>query len=558
MAYPAPLAYYYNGNIITMNPRVPRSPHMLVSSGRVWHCDPAPAPLGLDYREADFSRTREKLAGQVRFVDLQGKTVVPGFCDAHAHFLWWGVALAQVDLHEATSEADSIARIKAHAGDVTPGEWITGGRWAHNLWPSRELPSLESLDQAFPDNPVMLSSKCGHLSWVNSAALKLAGVTATTPDPDGGEIDRRDGRLSGILKETAIELVSSQTGDLTEAQRFAALERGQKKAHSMGITSMHTPEDMDTWEFMQVAHRAEKLSMRINFWVPVSSLDHHCSVRARHGLGDHRLRISAVKIFTDGSLGGRTALMYEPYEGEPDNLGIEVNTEEEIVARTLQANRAGLSMAIHAIGDKAVGYVLNAYEQAAAELGTAGDTRSNPVLRNRIEHLQVYHSNDLERIRKLKPIVSMQPIHLCADMGPADRHWGSRAPNAYAMRTLKDAGCLLAFGSDIPVEPGNPLWGVYAAITRNALDKTPGDGWNPQERITMQEALEAYTINTAIASGEQDVLGSLEPGKFADFVILPDDPFEVPADQLLTMDPLATISEGEAVYAVPEWEEALK
>jgi len=549
------LTYYYNGNILTMDRANPRAPHMLVSAGHILFCSESRAPFGLDYRDSGFLHTRQELTGQVRFVDLKGKTVIPGICDAHAHFLMWGLSLTDAELYNSTSEAHGVELVKKHAANVPVGEWIIGRGWTHNLWDSPVLPSRESLDRAFPDNPVVLASKCGHLAWVNSRALQMAGIPDTAADPEGGEFERANGRITGILKENAMDAVHDLLGDPTPRQRRAALQMAQERAHAFGITGMQTPEDLDTWEFMQAAHAENLLSMRVNFWMPVRALDDLVDARIRHGLGDHRLRISAIKIFADGSLGGRTADMYDPYENEPDNYGVVVTDEETMTEATLKANRAGLSMAIHAIGDRSVGSVISAYEKAAAELGTAGDTRTNPVLRNRIEHLQVYNDRDLDRIKALKPIASIQPIHLCADMGPADRYWGSRSKNAYACRTVADAGCLLAFGSDVPVESCNPFWGMYAATTRNDLTGKPGNGWYPGECISLQETLEAYTINTAIASGEQDMLGSLTAGKLADFVVLPEDPFTMSPENLRDMLPLATYSEGKCVYSHPDWEE---
>jgi len=547
-----PLSYYYNGNILTMNRTAPVSPHMLLAGDRVWHCDPSAAPLGLDFRESDFSRTRESMRGQVRFVDLRGRTVIPGICDAHAHFLMWGRALAQVDLSSARSEEDCL-RLVAERAAVTPkGEWIRGFGWAHNLWDKPALPSRDSLDRLFPDNPVYLQSKCYHVIWVNSAALKVAGVDESTETPAGGEIEKKNGRLTGIFKEDANDLIANAVGPVTQTQWYEAMARAQQVAHSLGITSMHTPEYMEMWDFLQTAHSEEKLSMRVNFWMPVAHLDELIAVHTRHGLGDDRLRVSAIKAFMDGSLGGRTALMYEDYENEPGNTGIEVTDAQTIIDYTLKANAAGLSMAVHAIGDLAVGNVLTAYEKAAEKFGRHGDTRSNSVLRNRIEHLQVFHDKDLERIKKIKPVASFQPIHLCADMGPADRFWGARAKNAYACRTAAEAGCLLVFGSDVPVEPCNPFWGLYAATTRNNLEGHPGTGWNAAEKISLQDSLEAYTLNCAIASGQQDRLGSLEPGKLADFVVLPDDPFECSPENLRDMLPLATFSGGEVLYAAAD------
>lgn len=551
------ISYFYNGNILTMNASEPSVPHMLVADNKILHCSSAPAPLGLDFRSPDFADIRTQRGADVTFVDLGGQTVIPGICDAHAHFLMWGLNLTDADLVPSRSLEQCLQILKDHARNTPPGEWIRGRGWTHNLWEKPEFPTRDSLDQLFPDNPVYLSSKCGHVAWVNTRALEMAGITDTTPDPDGGEIEHdASGRVTGILKENAMDDVAALRAEPTDHQRRTALQRAQAIAHSMGITAMQTPEDLDTWEFMQKAHAEKLLTLRINFWIPVSALDALLADRTRHGLGDDTLRIGAVKIFADGSLGGRTALMYEDHENEPGNTGVVVTTAEDILDATLRANRAGLSMAIHAIGDKAVGNVISAYEAAARELGTEGDTSTNPVLRNRIEHLQVFADLDLERLRQLKPIASMQPIHLCADMIPADNYWGARSKYAYAFRTLKNAGCLLAFGSDVPVESCNPFYGIYAAITKKDLDAKPADGWYPQEAITLQETLEAYTINTAIASGQQDVLGSLEKGKLADFVVLPADPFTLSPEEIRDMLPVATYVNGQCVYTAADWKTA--
>ena len=547
------LQYYYNGNILTMNSHEPRVPHMLVSAGKILHSSDSTAPLGLDFRSAGFETVRRERSKDVTFIDLAGRTIVPGICDSHAHFLWWGIELTNADLNNTRSEQECIDILKAHTPSPEPGQWVLGRGWTHNLWDDPRFPSRDSLDAVYPDNPVFLSSKCGHVAWVNSKALALAGITDDTPDPEGGEIERVNGRVTGILKELAMDPVADQRAERTDGQRRKALARAQEIAHGLGITSMQTPEDLATWEFMQKAHAENLLTMRLNFWIPVAHLDAMIDGASRHGLGDDRLRISAIKVFMDGSLGGRTALMYEPYENEPENTGVEVTSLEDIVDFTLRANAAGLSMAVHAIGDLAIGNVLTAYQRAAEAYGTEGDTRTNPVLRNRIEHLQIVHDQDWARIRNLKPIASIQPIHLCADRKPADQFWGSRARNAYAIRTAVDAGCLLVFGSDVPVESCNPFWGMYAAITRKSLDGNPEGGWYPEQAISVQETLEAYTINPAIASGQQDRLGSLEPGKLADFVVLPHDPFAITPEELRDTLPLATYSEGKCVYASDNW-----
>lgn len=554
------LRYFYNGNILTMNPAVPRSPHMLLAGDRIWHCDPEARPFGLDFRDSAFGSTRRQMAGEVEFVDLGGRTVIPGMVDSHVHFMWWAVELANADLREARSEEEAVEMLRRHVKEygIAPGEWIIGAGWSHNLWDRPVLPTRDSLDAAFPDNPVFLGSKCRHLAWVNSAALAAGGVTVSTPDPAGGEIERTgEGparRLTGILKENAADLVERAIGEPGEEALYRALKRGQELSHSLGITGMQTPESLHTWGFLQRAHGAGLLTMRINFWIR-EALESLEALQIRHGLGDDRLRVGAVKLFADGSLGGRTAQMYEPYEGEPDNRGIVVNDLETIIDVTRRANRIGLSMAIHAIGDEAVGNVLTAYEIAAAEMAGRPAGMAPPV-RNRIEHLQVFSPRDLDRIRALKPIASMQPVHLCADMGPADRFWGARSRWAYACRTLADAGCLLAFGSDAPVEPISPFYGLYAAVTRLPLDGSgPEEGWHPEEKLTMEEALAGYTINPAVASGQEKDLGSLAPGKLADFVILDEDPTRVSPQTVRDMTPQATYSGGECVFATEEWRE---
>lgn len=549
--------YYYNGTVYTGAGGWNAAGHLLVSDGgQVVHAARGTNRLGLDFEATDFDRVRQGLRGIVRCVDLKGRTIIPGITDSHAHFLWWGSTLAELDLSGTASEEECVARAIKYADGRGADEWIVGMGWAHNQWSGAALPSRASLDAALGNRPAILSSKCGHLAWVNSAALAAAGLDDTVADPDGGEFERANGRLTGILKETAIRLVSDHVGALTTAQRQEALARAQEHAHALGITGMQTPEDLETFRFLQEAHGRGDLTMRINFWMPVSALDDLVDGGIRHGLGDDRLRISAIKVFMDGSLGGRTALMYDDFEGEPGNKGVEVTSAEDILRYTLKANGAGLSMAVHAIGDLAVGNVLAAYDAAAERFGRAGDTRSNPVLRNRVEHLQVYDERDFERISRVKPIASMQPIHLWADMQPAERHWGERARRAYACNTLAKAGCLLVFGSDVPVESCNPYWGLYAATARKSIEGTPDSGWNPQECIPLEAALDAYTRNPAIASGQQHRLGTLEPDKLADFVVLPEDPFKVSAEELRDMKPVATFINGTQVFADNSWEEA--
>jgi predicted amidohydrolase YtcJ len=506
----------------------------------------------LDYRDPAFGLRQGALGPDVEFIDLEGRTVIPGLIDSHCHFMEWTLLLGQPDLTVARSEQQVVEILKDSFKETAPGEWILAAGWAHNLWDDPPLPSRASLDAAFPRNPVFLQSKCGHLAWVNRRALEAVGVSASTPDPEGGEIERdasRGGVPTGILKENAIELVASRIGKPGRVERLRALKRGQAEAHSLGLTCVQTAEDLDTWEFFQHALADGALGIRVNFWIPVSALDHVVELKLRHGLGNEWLTLGAIKAFVDGSLGGRTALMYEPLDHETENIGVPVTGLEDLKRYTIRANRAGLPMAVHAIGDRAVGIALSAFDAAQEELGVMGAVGATPPLRNRIEHLQLVDPRDHELLRRVRPVASMQPVHLCADIRPADRYWGRRSRYAYAFRLLADAGCLLAFGSDAPVEPINPFYGIFASVARVSLDLNPQGGWYPEERISVEEALAAYTVGAAEAAGISHDVGQLAAGKLADFVVLERNPTEVHPEELRDIKPLATFVGGECVYS---------
>lgn len=542
--------YYYNGTILTQSPACPVAPHMLVAGSKIWFCGDGGAPLGLDFRRAGFAESRRSLAKDVRFIDLGGKTIVPGLTDAHSHFLWWTINASRPDLSSSTSEAHAVELLVQKTKDVPPGQWIVGFGWSHNLWESQDLPGLASLDAAFPDNPIFLHSKCCHLGWVNSAALARAGMDANMPDPAGGEITRITGsdgrrRFTGILKENACGLVESVIPQLNERQREAAFEIGQKSAHALGLTGVHAPEELESFALFQRMLGQDKLTMRINYLVPNAALDHLEALRIQPGDRSSRLRIAGVKAFVDGSLGGRTSWMYEDIEGEPGNLGIPVNEPKELESVALRTNRLGLPVAIHAIGDRAVGDLLRIFRNVREQLTRDGITQH---IRNRIEHFQLFSDRDMDLIRSEKPVASVQPVHLCADMGPADKFWGKRSRYAYAFDTLAKAGCTLAFGSDAPVEPISPFYGMYAAITRSDLTGNPPQGWYPEEKLTAKDALAAYTTGPALAAGQADVVGTLSAGKLADFVVLDENPLEVAPQALRDFGASATFVEGACVH----------
>ncbi len=547
-----PLKYFYNGNIRTMDPHHPIASHMLVAGERIWFCSDQRAPLGLDYRESGFDHQRKLFEKEVEFIDLGGRTVLPSFADAHVHFLWWALAARRPDLSRARSAEEAVALLVAAAGQVVKGEWIIGHGWSHNTWPEGRLPHKDLLDAAFPHNPVYLTSKCGHLAWLNSLALHEVGIDAHTPDPPGGEICREGPphapRLTGILKEDAVLLVENAVPPPAPSAKRMAFVKGQLLAHSFGLTCLHTPEEIETWQFYGQMRSEGLLRMRIAFLIPAANLDVALAMRLRHGFGDDQLFIAGVKMFADGSLGARTALMYEPYEHEPENLGSVVRSPAEILDLTVRANRGGLPVAVHAIGDRAVGDVLRVFEAAAQETGCCGACDTRPLVRNRIEHLQLLAQDDFDLLRAVRPVASVQPVHLCADWRPADAHWGPRSRYAYAFRTIAQAGCTLAFGSDAPVEPIDPWLGIYAAVTRMDLEGQPPKGWYPEERLTLDQAVMAATLGAATAAGKQRVIGSLRPGKYADFIVLEVDPWHEKPENLRNLSVSETYFAGDCVY----------
>jgi predicted amidohydrolase YtcJ len=390
---------------------------------------------------------------------------------------------------------------------------------------------------------------------VNSRALRIANIGPDTPDPPGGLIQRyEDGRPTGILFEEAIDLVSSCAPRPTEAQIVEAMRDGQDLCLRAGLTGIHDFDGRSCFRALQHLWAENELNLRIVKNVPVYRLEHAIGVGLRSGFGDEWLRIGGVKIFADGALGPRTAAMIEAYTGEPDNRGIVVTDKEEMMAQASQASANGLRVTIHAIGDRANHDVLDVYEalreeesQRRAEDATI--ERSGRQLRHRIEHAQILHPDDFRRFADLNVIASMQPIHATSDMIMAERYWGERARYSYAWRTLLNDGATLVFGSDAPIDPIEPLSGLYAAVTRRLSDGAPGpDGWHPEQRLSVSEAVQAYTMGAAVTSGREDVLGSIEPGKLADFTILDRDIFSVSPDELKEAKIAATVVGGKILY----------
>jgi predicted amidohydrolase YtcJ len=522
----------YNGNIYTMDQARPHAQAVAMVGNRI-------AAVG------DDAQIMRLLAPGGEAVDLGGRTVVPGLTDAHIHFVEYALRLTRINLSGIVSRAEAVRQVAERARTARPEEWLLGGGWDRNLWEDASFPTKEELDSVAPHNPVALDSKDGHSLWANSLALARAGITAATHSPPGGEIERQPGtgEPSGILKERAKSLVTKVIEKPSLEVIQTALKVAMVNAQRSGLTGIHDCEDERAFAAFQELSNNGGLGLRVLMHIPVKNLDHAIGLGLRTGFGGEKLRVGGVKMFADGALGSRTAAMLAPYQDEPLNLGIAVTSKEEMRELVGKASRAGISAAIHAIGDRANRDVLDILE----ENRQSGEGRD---LRHRIEHVQLLHPTDLPRLAKLGIIASMQPIHATFDMDMVKRHWGEeRGRGAYAWRSLLDAGTVLAFGSDCPVETFDPLAGIHAAVTRRRADGTPGpEGWHPEQRITVEDAVRAYTMGAAYASGEEREKGSITPGKLADLVVLSQDIFVVPAMSILETEVEATILGGQFVY----------
>ncbi len=525
----------YNGRIHTMDAAMPTCQALVVANGQI-------VATGAN----DAVRS---LGPAKQTVDLAGRTVVPGFIDSHLHFLSYGIGLQEIELAGVTTLEEALARVAARAAQTPAGQWLTGRGWDHTLWGSGEFPTRHDLDRVAPEHPVFLRRKCGHAGWANSRALELAGITAETPVPFGGAIDRDPvtGQPTGILKDAAMDLIFRLFEEPALPDAMAALRAAMPYAHRAGLVGVHTMEGAAAFRAFQALDAAGELKLRVTMQIPEENLDAAIQAGLRSGFGNDRLRIGGVKIFSDGALGARTAYMLEPYEGDPGNVGLPMSSPEHLREVVGKASRAGLACFIHAIGDRANREVLDAI--AEARKAEAANSHAPGRLRHRIEHAQIVHPADIPRFAALGVIASMQPIHATQDMLIADRLWGPRSATAYAWRSLLDAGAVLAFGSDAPVETLNVLVGIHAAVTRRRADGSPGpQGWYPEQRLTVAEAVRAYTVGSAYASGEEATRGSLTPGKLADLVVLSQDIFTIDPMAILETEVLATMVGGEWVY----------
>ena len=484
---------------------------------------------------------------ETKVIDAGHKLVLPGFNDAHVHFIQGGAQLDQVQLTDAASPQEFAKRIAAQTKKTPKGEWILGGRWDETKWSKPELPTKELVDAVTGATPIFVERYDGHEALANSAAMKLAGVDAKTADVPGGVIVRDASRNpTGIFKDAAQTLIYKAIPPMSHEQRIRAARGALKHAASLGVTSVQhmNPEFADVAAYSELAEDGE-FTTRI-YTVPMETdWRDQAKVGIRHAWGSGYLRLGAVKGYADGSLGSRTAYMFEPFADDPGNSGLlsdEMHPPSAMRQRLMGADAAGLQIRVHAIGDRAISMMLDIFGDIEKEHGYHDQ-------RFAIEHAQHMAQKDFERFAKLHVIASMQPYHAIDDGRWAEKRLGhDRARYSYAWRSFLDHGVTLAFGTDWPVAPLNPMLGLYAAVTRATLDGKNSSGWIPEEKITLPEAVEAYTMGAAFAEFQEREKGSIIPGKLADMVILSDNLFELKPEAIRNVKVQTTIVAGRIVY----------
>ncbi|MCB0281229.1 MAG: amidohydrolase family protein [Calditrichae bacterium] len=535
--------------IIGCNTNSTESADMIIKNGKIWTANPEmPEAEALAIRDDKIiaigtnSDIEAFEKDGVPVIDAAGKMIVPGFIDSHVHFIEGGFRLASVQLRDASTPEEFAKRIADFAKTIPAGTWITGGDWDHELWGGK-LPQADWVDKYTPDNPVFVSRLDGHMALANSLTMKLAKVNAKTKSVEGGTIVKnKEGKPTGIFKDNAMDLIYPVMPDPPDEMKLRALKAAMDYVAMQGVTSV---DHMGSWDDLQVFMNARDknlLKTRIYASVPLSTWEKLADYVQKNGKGDKWLSYGGLKGFVDGSLGSHTAAFFEPYSDSPDSKGFFVNDYDDLKKWILNGDKNNLQAVIHAIGDSAISTLIDIFEQVKNENGDRDR-------RFRIEHAQHIARKDLQRFKKNKIIASMQPYHAIDDGRWAEKVIGpQRIKEAYCFRSLLDNNVILAFGSDWFVAPPTPLEGIYAAVTRRTLDGKNPDGWVPEQKISVEEALRAYTIDAAFASFEEDIKGSLEKGKLADLVILDKNLFEIPDSTIKDVHVDKTILGGKIIY----------
>jgi hypothetical protein len=529
----------YNAQIITLDESLPRASAFAILDGRL-------AAVGSDAEVLALA------AADTQLDNLGGRVVLPGLVDAHVHWQRFAESRVEVNLDGTNSKAEALAKIAQRAQTLPPGAWITGYGWLHDRW-GEPFPTAADLDAVAPAHPVYLRGRSGHNAWVNTLALRIAGIGRETPNPQGAELVRdSSGELTGMLLEWgAMGLVSRAIPPLTTDQIADAMLEAQRAAHALGMTGLHDFDDQPCLGALQRLRERGELGLRVLKNVNLKYLDAALSMGIRFSFGDDWLRIGALKMFADGALGAHTALMLAPYTDDEHNLGMAVHSKTQMQDAALRATAAGLPTTIHAIGDRAVREVLDVFAMVRAYEAEHRIPRS--ARRHRVEHVQCIHPDDVNRLAELDLIASMQPIHATSDWQMAEQAWGGdRVAWSYNPRLQLDRGVLVAFGSDAPYDHAGIIAGIHAAVTRRRPDGSPGGfGWTPHAKVTVDEALRAYTLAPAYTAGMEDRLGRLRHGFLADAVVLDANPYAVAPDDLLAIHVVGTMVDG--VWRYGEW-----
>ncbi|MBL8185259.1 MAG: amidohydrolase [Blastocatellia bacterium] len=519
-----------NATIQTMDTKRPKAQAIAVAGGGI-------IAVGSD---ADI---RPYIGSSTRLINAGGKLVIPGFNDAHVHFLETGQQLSSVDLRDAKTPEEFVERIRKFAAKLPRGRWILGGKWDHENWTPNNLPTAAMIDAVTPDNPVFIDRLDGHMALANSLALRMAKVDKNTKDVDGGEIVRDGlGNPTGVLKDAAMSYVTRIIPAPSWEERLEAAQAATDHAASLGVTSVQDVSAGTDIGVYQELLRRGSLKTRVYGCSPLADYKRWERTGARAAFGNDWLRVGCLKGYSDGSLGSTTAWFFQAYLDAPNSVGLasdEIPTMPEMV---LNADKAGLQVNVHAIGDKANATVLDIFAKTAAANGDRDR-------RFRIEHAQHLRQEDIKRFGSQKVVASMQPFHIIDDGRWAWKRLDEpRLKGTYAFRTLLDSGGVLAFGSDSPVAPLNPIWGVYGSVTRRTLDEKNPNGWIPEQKISVEETVRAFTFGSAFAEFQEKEKGTIEVGKLADFVILSDDIFTIEPSKIRDVRVLTTVVHGRVVY----------